>query len=221
MSIIKKPITIRTPFILSLVFLVSLIAFTTLAVFVASGITLPFDREALLWINAHASPVFDTFFKIFTELGGIIVVTLTVLSLFVYFLYKKAYPKAVLISVGVGGVAAVGFILKAIFERPRPDLWEWLIVETNFSFPSGHAVASSALALCCIALLWRTKWRAWSIIVGVMYILLIGASRLYLGVHYPTDILGGWLLSMAWIAGVTAIIYLFVFDNPKKKDSIL
>jgi Membrane-associated phospholipid phosphatase len=167
-------------------------------------------------MNEHASPAFDSFFVAFTELGGLIVVPIVTFALFVYLLIKKQYPKALLVSVGVGGAAAIAYILKSVFDRPRPDLWEWLIVETQFSFPSGHAVASSALAFCVVILVWRTKWRTLAIVLGGIYVLAIGVSRLYLGVHYPTDILGGWLLSTAWVALVTSVIYLYVLDNRKK-----
>lgn len=185
---------------------VAVLAFSVLAVLVLNGVTTSFDEATLLWINQHASPGFDSFFVAFTELGGLIVVTVVSALLFGYFLYRKKYTKALLVAAGVGGAALMNIILKSIFDRPRPDLWEWLVVETHFSFPSGHATASMALAIVIVALLWKTKWRIVSIIGAAMYILSIGFSRLYLGVHYPTDILGGWLLGAAWVLLVIGVI---------------
>lgn len=188
---------------------VAVLAFSVLAVLVLNGVTTSFDEATLLWINQHASPGFDSFFVAFTELGGLIVVTVVSALLFGYFLYRKKYTKALLVAAGVGGAALMNIILKSIFDRPRPDLWEWLVVETHFSFPSGHATASMALAIVVVALLWKTKWRIASMIGAAMYILSIGFSRLYLGVHYPTDILGGWLLGAAWVLLVIGVIFAF------------
>lgn len=192
-----------------------ILSFGVLATLVLNGVTNTFDESVLLWINQHASAGFDSFFVAFTELGGLIVVTAVSALLLGYFLYRKKYLKAILVAAGVGGAALMNIILKSIFDRPRPDLWEWLVVETHFSFPSGHATASMALALVIVALLWKTKWRAASIIGAALYIVSIGFSRLYLGVHYPTDILGGWLLGAAWIIIVINSIYWYVQKKAK------
>ena len=202
--------------ILSIIFLAAL-TFAILAVFVAQGSTLTFDQTVLRWINSFSSPVLDSFFVAFTQLGGVIVVAAVAIALFVFFLYKKLYSKALLIALGIGGVALMNLILKTIFERARPDLWTWIVAESNFSFPSGHSSASAALALCVIVLLWNTKWRRAALIGGGVYIVLIGLSRLYLGVHYPTDILGGWLLGAVWVGLMTLCIYSGIARLQKKE----
>lgn len=202
---------------LPFVFLGLLTLFCVLASLVASGTTLAFDSAVLLWVNERANPSYDAFFVAVTELGGVIVVSAVTLFLFVYFLAKKRYSRAILVALGIGGAAAMGHIVKAIIERSRPDLWDWLVVETNFSFPSGHAIGCSALALCIVVLLWRTKWRTVAIAGAIVYVLMVSLSRLYVGVHYPSDILGGWLLSGAWIALVASCIQIYHLDNAKKK----
>lgn len=183
--------------------------FGLLAYLVTSGATKSFDQSALLWVNQHASPVFDAFFLAVTDLGGVIVLAVATLAIVITLLVRKKYPQALLIAVGVGSVSALNVLLKTLFDRPRPDLWEWLITETSFSFPSGHSVASCAFALCIVLLLWNTKWRILTTVVASIYVLLIGTSRLYLGVHYPTDILGGWLLAFTWVFLVAAVIYMY------------
>ena len=213
MSLLRKATANTDITVLSSVFVVATILLIILSSLVAYNVTLPFDSSVLTWINTHANPAFDSFFSSITRLGGVIVITAVTVALFVYLLFKKAFSKATLVAVGVGGSAALGFILKGAFERARPDLWEWIVNETYFSFPSGHATGSMALALCIIVLLWRTKWRLTAIIAGAIYVLVIGFSRLYLGVHYPTDILGGWLLSTAWVALVIIAIYMYVIKN--------
>lgn len=196
---------------------VAVLSFSILSVLVLNGVTTSFDEATLLWINQHASPGFDSFFVAYTELGGLIVVTTVSALLLGYFLYRKRYVRAFLIAAGVGGAALMNIILKSIFDRPRPDLWEWLVVETHFSFPSGHATASMALAIIVVALLWKTKWRVVSMISAAIYILSIGFSRLYLGVHYPTDILGGWLLGAAWTFLVIGALSMYVQRKANKK----
>jgi len=192
---------------LILVFLIAMTSFALLAFIVSNGVTLAGDRALLLWLNQHSTTILDTFFVTFTELGGVVAITTVTLGIFLYLLSIKAFSKALFIAVAIGGISAIGFILKALFDRPRPDLWEWIITETYFSFPSGHAVASSALALSIVVLLWQTKWRTLAIIIGSLCVVLIGVSRMYLGVHYPSDILGGWLLSTGWIALTVAVLY--------------
>ena len=80
------------------------------------------------------------------------------------------------------------------------------MVEHSSWFPSGHAMASSALALSLIVIFWSTKWR-WLVLAGaIFYVVIIALTRLYLGVHYPTDILAGWAVSCAWVAIVSVTI---------------
>ncbi len=188
------------------VFVTAVLFFTILAVIVGSGVTNALDSSILLAINSLSSPWLNTFFVAFTELGGVIVVSVVAIILVLLFLTKRNYIRALLIAVGIGGVAAMNLLLKSIFERARPDLWDWIVTETHTSFPSGHATASMALALCIVYLLWNTKWRKATIIAASVYLLLIGFSRLYLGVHFPTDILGGWLLGIGWMALVITFV---------------
>ena len=188
------------------VFVTAVLLFAILAVIVGSGVTNALDSSILLAINSLSSPWLNTFFVAFTELGGVIVVSVVAIILVLLFLAKRNYIRALLISVGIGGEAAMNLLLKSIFERARPDLWDWIVTETHTSFPSGHATASMALALCIVYLLWNTKWRKATIIAASVYLLLIGFSRLYLGVHFPTDILGGWLLGIGWMALVITFV---------------
>lgn len=189
---------------LTLMFVGASFLFGILTALVANGLTDDFDTAALLWINQHASAYFDAFFLAVTQLGGVLFVASFSIFLALFLSYKKHSLRAIFVVVSIGGAALLGTMFKAVFERSRPDLWEWIIHETSFSFPSGHATASMAIALIVAALLWHTKWRLTVCIGGVIYVLLVGLSRLYLGVHYPTDILGGWLLSLGWVSLIAA-----------------
>lgn len=201
-------------------FSISLVAstmFIILAILVANGITTSFDESALLWINQHANNTFDSVFVALTQLGGIYFVAGVSISMVVYCVLKKKYYKALFVMVSIGGVALVNVLLKTLFDRARPDLWQHLVTETSFSFPSGHSSASAALAFTVIVLLWNTKWRTVSLSIGVLYIVTIGFSRMYLGVHFPTDILGGWLLAAGWVTLMAGILY--SYKNRRKETN--
>lgn len=190
-----------------IVFVAFTIGFVEIAEEITEGETLWIDEAILHAINGFASPFWDTFFVVITQFGGVLGVIAITAGILLLLLNRRKYKEATIIATIVSGAALLNVVLKLIFERPRPDLWEQLIIETSHSFPSGHAMISAALGLGIILICWSTKYRWPSIIVSSVYILLIGFSRLYLGVHYPTDILGGWLMSGAWVAVVGLVFY--------------
>lgn len=189
------------------IFLAAASLFGLVAENVHEGDTLAFDQAFLRAINEHSTKGLDTFFLVATEFGGVLGVAVISALLFGFLLYKKQRYNALLLAAGVGGAALVNYIAKITFVRERPDLWEQLITETTYSFPSGHAAGSAALALCIVAILWRTKWRIPALIIAPIYILTIGFSRMYLGVHYLTDVAAGWILSTAWVTLVIVLVY--------------
>lgn len=119
------------------------------------------------------------------------------------------------------GSSILNNLLKRLFERPRPDMVEQLISEQSLSFPSGHAMGSvilyGGLAFLINHLLsLQKKPRSLLIIIVSILIPLIGLSRMYLGVHYPTDVLGGFLMGGAWLSFSIAFYYQFIFTNESR-----
>ncbi|MFZ1250519.1 MAG: phosphatase PAP2 family protein [Candidatus Microsaccharimonas sp.] len=200
---------------LAIISVVATLLFSLLASIVTSGRANNFDDAVLLWINQHASPTFDALFLNLTHLGGSVFITGVSLVLLAYVLYKKQYHKALFVSLSMGGMITLNLLLKSFFERPRPDLWQWLVTETSYSFPSGHATASMALALTILLVFWWTKWRLAAIIVAGLFVFVVGFSRMYLGVHYLTDIFGGWLLATAWVTCIACFVYVYRNRVPK------
>jgi undecaprenyl-diphosphatase len=193
------------------------VLFGLLATLVINGVTDQFDQSVLLWINSHASTAVDTIFLFLTHLGGVYgVVAITALAV-TLLIVKKKYDKALFVALAIGGVALLNTLLKTLFDRPRPDLWDWLVAETSFSFPSGHSVASATLALSIVLLLWNTRWRGVALAGGLIYFLVVGFSRMYLGVHYPSDVLGGWLLAFTWVALLVACFTAYKLRQSNRK----
>src|SRR3990167_6860759 len=127
---------------------------------------------------------------------------------------KRPIGRTTLGKLLLAGASAglLNFGLKLLFGRSRPELWTHLVTESSYSFPSGHAMLSSALALALVSIFWGTKYRVTVAIGAALYIAMIGFTRLYLGVHYPSDIIAGWCASFAWVIIVTSIAHTF-FTN--------
>ena len=137
-----------------------------------------------------------------TSLGGAPILTLITLFVIGYFILKKQYSMLIIILLAVTGGAVMELELKELFGRIRPQIIPNLIAEKSFGFPSGHSMMSAIMYLSLAALIARlqTRWRdkIYIISIAVFLSFMIGISRVYLGVHYPTDVLGGWSLGLAW-----------------------
>ena len=164
------------------------------------------DVSFLESLRFYHTPFLDSLFLFFTSLGNPSVLIPLCIVIAGYLAYSRQYEHLRFFILDVGGAAVFNLILKAAFRRDRPALWQTLITETNYSFPSGHAMASSAFIFCVIVMLWNTRWRLPSIIIGGFLLLLIGLSRLYLGVHYPSDIIAGWLGGGMWVLLVFVVL---------------
>jgi len=201
LSVVTRRLFTRTA-LAFMCFCLCAIGFIALADEIHESSTTEFDDSILRYINSFASPAGDTVFVWLTHLGGILFMPLITAAFCAFFWRNGNKEKAAILAVAVSGAALLNVLVKQLFERSRPELWEQLVTEHSFSFPSGHAMISSALAFALILLFWSTAYRAYAIILGSIYMFTIGFSRLYLGVHYPTDIIGGWLLSLAWVSVV-------------------
>ncbi len=139
-----------------------------------------------------------------TALGGYAVLTLLTLAAVLYRLARNDGFTALLIAAAVGTGALLGNLLKLGFDRPRPDIVEHLTHAASSSFPSGHATLAAITYLTLGALIARGQpsRRIKALVLGgaIFITVLVGFSRVYLGVHWPTDVLAGWCLGAAWAA---------------------
>ena len=167
---------------------------------------LPFDKPLLLWAHRMATPATDQFFVTMSDLGylwGVVPVNVAILLLLVL---RKRYREGLFWALAVGGSALLNLGVKSHFMRGRPDLWDQVVTETSFSFPSGHAMGSATLATAVILLTWRTRWHWPALVVLPAFALTVGVARIYLGVHYPSDILAGFAVAIAWVMGMHSVV---------------
>ena len=148
-------------------------------------------------------PAWNTFYLSVTKIGDPVSIITLLVVLLLFFLTKKWTTDAIWLLLGVGGISGVMTpLLKLAFHRVRPAL-EHLVTKHSFSFPSGHATTSMILFGTLIFLIRvRIKPRWLALVVQIFLgclILLIGISRIYLGVHFPTDIIAGYCLGLGWL----------------------
>jgi undecaprenyl-diphosphatase len=182
--------------------------FALLAAAVGSGITRHLDERVLFWLADRRVHWLDEAMSHVTTLGDGIVVTMLVFVVSVFLWLTWHRWSVYLLLVGVLGGQVVNNILKLVFNRARPEVMEWAAEVRTLSFPSGHAM-SAIMAYGTVAYLVgrleptpRMRRATWAMAAAI--ILGIGFSRIYLGVHYPSDVLGGFIAGLAWLAFVAA-----------------
>ena len=137
-----------------------------------------------------------------TALGSTLVLTLITIAVLGFLLIERRAATAVYVLVAIAGGALLSTLAKTLFARPRPELVAHLVDVTSYSFPSGHAMSSAVTYLTLGVLLAsaqsRRRIKAYLIVIAMTITVLVGASRVYLGVHWPSDVLAGWALGAAW-----------------------
>jgi undecaprenyl-diphosphatase len=183
--------------------------FATLAGEVMEGDTRQFDEWVLGALRQRADPGqlrgptwLASGAQDLTALGSPTVLGLTVLAVTGYLFLHGLYRNGMFIFVASVGGWVLNWLLKAVFARSRPDIVPHLREVMSSSFPSGHALTSAAVYLTLGALLMRIAEgrlaKYYCIAIAMLLTFLVGSSRVFLGVHYPTDVVAGWLIGMSW-----------------------
>lgn len=189
-----------------------LFAFGVIAQNVVAGRSFAFDQRIILALRDPGNPSapigpawLQEAARDLTSLGSVVVLIIITLTFSGYLLLARKYAAAWLMIVAVLGGIALNDFLKLTFGRPRPDLVYQAVRVFTSSFPSEHAELSAIAYLTIAALLAQNqssfKTGLYFIVLAAVLTTLIGVSRVYLGVHYPTDVLGGWCVGAAWALG--------------------
>jgi undecaprenyl-diphosphatase len=201
-----------TPLLLALFSALAGWTFLELADEVIDGETDEMDRRLLLWLR-HGHDLSDPrgpwwlelAMRDMTAMGSTAVLAVVALSALGYLVILRRWGTALMLACAVTGGLVASHGLKLLIERPRPDLVPHGVPVLTLSFPSGHATMSAVVYLTLGALLasLQPSRRAAAYLLGVAVLLtvLVGFSRVYLGVHWPSDVLAGWALGAAWAAG--------------------
>lgn len=197
--------------------LLAVLCFAVIIILIRNASVDDFDFSVITWVQSFESDKLTQLMEGFSWIGATLPVTLlSILAAFCLFFFLKHRAELLLLLCVIGGSTVLNVMLKLVFRRDRPNLHR-IIEETGYGFPSGHSVAAMALYGVLTFLLWRhmksAKGKSALVGIGVLMTLGIGLSRIYLGVHYPSDVIGGYLISGAWLA---MCIELFrVFRKPK------
>lgn len=184
-------------------------AFVAIAEEVIEGETHSFDKAILLAMRNANDPVdplgpkwLEELARDFTALGSVGITMLITLAVAGFLLLQSRRRATLLILAAVGGGLLISALLKQGFDRPRPDIVPHVAYVYTASFPSGHSMMAAVTYLTLGALLARVQPRrqlkAYLLMIAIVLTLLVGLTRVYLGVHWPTDVLAGWTAGAAW-----------------------
>jgi undecaprenyl-diphosphatase len=194
------PAVLRTRILLSAL---AAVLFAWLVREVGAGTTWSFDQDARATVHSLSAPVLTSAMRFFSFVGEPVTMSLVCLAVFVVFGIARSRRSALSLAFAIAGATLLDATLKECFKRPRPASFFDYPEPVSFSLPSGHALFS----LCILGTLawtmapWirsrQLRIALWLLTAGLVAV--IGYSRIYLGVHYPSDVIGGYLLGIAWL----------------------
>jgi membrane-associated phospholipid phosphatase len=162
------------------------------------------DRPWHQWAVAHRSPALTTVMSMVSFLGRTVVLGVLATAAVCWLLARRHVAHAVLVAAAALGAFLLVPLLKHVFSQQRPPVADQLTVETSWAYPSGHSFGSAAvlgaLAVMAVVRLRRPAARVLVATAAAVLVLAIGVSRVYLGVHWPSDVLAGWLAGGLWLA---------------------
>ena len=187
-------------------FLVCLIGFGVIAWLVSQPVIPPIDTATTDFLHGLANPTLDALMIAVTDLGSSVVLAAVVGLAAVLLVVRRRRPEALFIVVALVGTLVLNDWLKVLFQRPRPG-FDWAEVPPEFSFPSGHSMNSFVVYVAIALVIWRLEGRRVGIVALALAILLavsVGISRVYLGAHWLSDVIGGYLAGALWLLFLVA-----------------
>jgi len=189
--------------------ILAFVGLVVLATAVRLHTTMPADVQLELAIHTHASPYLTAVMYLLTAFGYIPVIGAATAFLCYRLVLDLRRWEAAAVAAVMLGEGALNNILKFAVHRTRPSLFTHAAT-LGLSFPSGHAMATFCLVGVIIWFAWanpRPVLRGATVVAGTAFVVAVGFSRVYLGVHYPSDVLGGWLASTAWLGVAPAVLH--------------
>jgi undecaprenyl-diphosphatase len=185
-------------------------AFSEIAEKVRSGTTQPFDDAVMHWIGNHQNTMVQSAMLELTALGTGTVVAMIVFVAGLFLWLNQHKHSALLLIIATLGGMVLDNLLKIGFDRPRPQIFKWGTYAVSSSFPSGHAMSSvivyGTVAYLAARLQRNVASRVATMSLAALLIVAICSSRLYLGVHYPSDVLAGVIIGLAWAGFCMAVL---------------
>ena len=163
------------------------------------------DGDIVTFLQNPARPDWDRIVAFLARSGGINVeVVLAVIAVMIL-KWERRLRDALFVSLALVGVVVINLLVRNAVQRAQLSSWGSFAPTFDYGFPSSQAADSFALALAFAILTWATRWRWLAIGLGGFYVLAVGLSRVHLGLHYPSDILAGWALALAWVTTVSFV----------------
>lgn len=185
----------------------------------ARGYIASFDQAIIGAVRIHTTNSINRVMMIITQMGAMPFYVVFGGIITVILCLRKYITEGIMLVVCSGGSGLMTLVIKSIVMRIRPDMMP-VIMETGYSFPSGHSVTAVCfygyLAFLCYTYGSSVLIRYMGVILNVMMILAIGVSRIYLGVHYPTDVIGGYVGGMMWL-GMSILLIDYIEKRRQKK----
>ena len=177
-----------------------------------------FDNAIIQFVQGMEAPWLTNIMRVFTEVGSTKTVLVICAITIGLLLYVRHGAQTILFTVVIGGTIILNVLLKLFFQRARPD-FNRLIEISGYSFPSGHTMMAASLYVILAVILWRNTrqlLRAFVVAGAVFMIFMICISRIYLGVHFPSDIVGGLTASTFWVILATSV-YASILNKRQSK----
>lgn len=172
-----------------------------------------FDMGILHYFYSLRTPLINEIMMFITNLGGFFMIYIWI-GLICVLLAKKHIRQTVLLGFVLSMAGVINVLIKLVIQRPRP-FFHPLVIENDYSFPSGHAMNSFVFYITLAYLVYRftknKKLTLFAVTIALLLIFLIGISRVYLGVHYPSDVIAGYIAGMCWFVSVLLIQKTLVF----------
>lgn len=175
------------------------------------------DSLSVVWLSSHRLSILNGLALSLSFLGGLPSMIVIAGLCNVYFIRLKQYANLLIVSLGLLGASATGWILKYLIQRPRPDEMYQMVQTYGASFPSAHSIYA-AVVCGSIMFIFRKHRQVKLIYLGaLLWFLSMGISRVYLGAHFPTDVIAGWGIGWIWVA----ILWLMLSSKPLSRNKLL